>query len=126
MKQTDFSYRTLTGIKTARGYAFKAAGRTWIADRRALFGRHAAWIVTDAATGAARHGEWQTLKAAIADTVTNGQKEAAAAAAAESRELFKPLLNQDIRPIYDIWTASGSLTRKDNRQWKEQSNSRAL
>ena len=113
MKQTDFSYRTLTGIKTARGYAFNAAGRVWIADRRALFGRHAAWIITDAATGAARHGEWKTLKAAIMDTVSNGQQEARKAAESESRDIFKPLLNQDIRPVYDIWTASGTLTRKE-------------
>ena len=99
MKKTAYKYRVYAAIKESSGYAFRAAGLTFIAEKRTIYGR-TSWHITEARTGKAIHFQYKTLKEAIADTVNNTAK--AMKPVIENDRLFKYDLNPGVYPVYDI------------------------
>ena len=99
MKKTTYKYRVYAAIKESSGYAFHAAGLTFIAEKRTIYGR-TKWYITESRTGKAIYFQYKTLKEAITDTVNNTAR--AMKPVIENDKLFKYDLNPGIYPVYDI------------------------
>lgn len=114
MKQQYFNIRTLSGnARQARGYAFNIAGLVILFDRRAEYGRRAAWYATEAQSGCclfrADDGRPRLCDAiAAAEHKLPGMIEAIKAS-----RFYKDDINPGLTADYTVWKASGQIIRKE-------------